>query len=49
MILFDFVASFGRFYPLLEDLEHFLRPYLGGKMGVFCQLQENINHRLLVA
>jgi hypothetical protein len=43
----DFSASFERFWPLLEDLELFLRPYLGGKLGVCCQLQSYINQRFL--
>jgi hypothetical protein len=42
-ILFNFLASFGRFWPLLEDLRPFLRPDLGEKLGVCCQLQFYIN------
>jgi hypothetical protein len=49
MILIDFSASFERFWPLLEDLELFLRPDLGGKLGVCCQLQAYINQRFLAA
>jgi hypothetical protein len=44
-----FLASFGRFWPFLEDLEPFLRPDLGGKLGVCCQLQAYINQRFLEA
>jgi hypothetical protein len=49
MIFIDFSACFGRFWPLLEDLELFLRPDLGGKLGVCCQLQAYINQRFLAA
>jgi hypothetical protein len=48
-IFIDFSANFGRFWPLLEDLELFLRPDLGGKLGVCCQLQAYINQRFLEA
>jgi hypothetical protein len=48
-ILIDFSASFERFWPLLEDLELFLKPDLGGKLGVCFQLQAYINQRFLSA
>jgi len=48
-ILIDFSASFEIFWPLLEDLELFFRPDLGGKLGFCFQLQDYINQRLLVA
>jgi hypothetical protein len=51
-ILYDFIdfsASFGRFWPLLEDLELFLRPDLGRKLGVCYQLEIYINQRFLEA
>jgi len=41
------LARFGRFNPFLEDLGPFLRPDLGGKLGVCCQLDAYIKHRLL--
>jgi hypothetical protein len=47
MIFSDFITSFGRFSPFLEDLGPFLRPNLGGKLGVCCQLQAYINQRFL--
>jgi hypothetical protein len=43
IFLFDFKPVFGRFCPLLEDLEPFFRPYLGGKLGGCCQLHTYIN------
>jgi hypothetical protein len=49
IFLFDFKLVFGRFCPLLEDLEPFLRPDLGRKLGGCCQLQAYINQRFLVA
>jgi hypothetical protein len=49
MILFDFKPVFGSFCPLLEDLEPFLRPDLGRKLGGCYQLQIFINQRFLAA
>jgi hypothetical protein len=49
MILIDFYPDIGRFWPFLEDLELFLRPNLGGKLGVFYQLQDYINQRFSVS
>jgi hypothetical protein len=43
MILIDFYLDIGTFCPFLEDLELLLRPYLGGKLGVYFQLQAYIN------
>jgi hypothetical protein len=48
-IFIDFFSSFERFWPILGDLEPFLRPDLGGKLGVCCQLQAYINQRFLAA
>jgi hypothetical protein len=42
-----FLTSFGRFSPFLEDLGPFLRPDIGEKLGVCCQLQVYINQRFL--
>jgi hypothetical protein len=47
MILMVILARFERFWPLLEDLEPFFRPDLGGKLGIYYQLQVYINQRLL--
>jgi hypothetical protein len=43
----DYYADFGRFLPKIEDIEPFLRPYLGGKLGGEPQLKLYINHRFL--
>jgi hypothetical protein len=48
-ILIIFSTSFEKFWPFLEDLELFLKPNLGGKLGVCCQLQAYINQRFLTA
>jgi hypothetical protein len=47
MIFNGFLTSFGRFSPFLEDLGPFLRPDLGGKLGVCYPLQAYINQRFL--
>jgi hypothetical protein len=47
MIFNGLLARFGRFNPFLEDLGPFLRPDLGGKLGVCYQLQAYINQRFL--
>jgi hypothetical protein len=47
MIFNGLLARFGRFDPFLEELGPFLKPDLGGKLGVFYQLQAYINQRLL--
>jgi hypothetical protein len=39
----DFSVVLGRFFPLIEDLELFLRPDLGEKLGGCFQLQAYIN------
>jgi hypothetical protein len=49
MIFSGFSICFGRFCPLLEDLETFLRPDIGRKLGGCYQLQTYINHRFLEA
>jgi hypothetical protein len=49
IFLLDFKLVFGRFCPLLEDLEPFLRPDLGRKLGSYYQLQTYIKHRFLAA
>jgi hypothetical protein len=41
------LARFRRFNPFLEDLGPYLRPDLGGKLGVCFQIQVYINQRLL--
>jgi hypothetical protein len=49
IILFDSKPGFGGFWSFLGDLEPFLRPYLGRKLGGCYQLQIYINQRLLEA
>ena len=49
MIVNGLLARFGRFSPFLEDLGTFLRPDLGGKLGVCYQIKAYINQRFLAA
>jgi hypothetical protein len=44
-----FNVDFGGFFPLLGDLEPFLRPDLGGKLGGEPQLKSYKKQRFLIA
>jgi hypothetical protein len=49
IFLFDFKPVFGGFWSFLGDLEPFLRPDLGRKLGGCYQIQIYINQRFLEA